>query len=292
LVEALIQEDPAAGLDQLHAALDGGSDPRQFARQIIDYLRSLLLVQMKNNDHIDAGLEIRAVMARQAEAFSTPRLLAVIKIFNQAANESRIAWQPSLPLELAFIEALEKPVQLEVSRLAVPPQSGSQPSEGRKAAPVRERAEKPVSQPDQPSQAQPDSGGQPQVLYQDSPGGEETSGTGLTMEMVAKNWRQVLVLVREQNPNTQGLLNSCKPLGVKEGVLYLGFNSDFSKAKMEKAENIQITERALQQVFGFEVPVVCRVASGKQGTTPPNIENDGMVATAVRDLGGEIVDIQ
>ena len=48
------------------AALDAGSDPRQFARQVVEYLRRLLLVRMGNADQVDATPETRAAMARHA----------------------------------------------------------------------------------------------------------------------------------------------------------------------------------------------------------------------------------
>jgi hypothetical protein len=44
----------------------------------------------------------------------------------------------------------------------------------------------------------------------------------------------VVKLVGEQNRTTTGLLNSCKPIGVKGDCLYLGFNGDFAKSKMKK----------------------------------------------------------
>ena len=42
--------------------------------------------------------------------------------------------------------------------------------------------------------------------------------------MVSEHWRQILALVRQRNPTTQGLLNSGKLLGVKDGTLYLGYS--------------------------------------------------------------------
>jgi hypothetical protein len=44
-------------------------------------------------------------------------------------------------------------------------------------------------------------------------------------------------------------------------------------------------------VFGAQVPLRCVVASGKKGA-PAEVDSDGIVATALRDLGGEIVDVQ
>jgi hypothetical protein len=42
----------------------------------------------------------------------------------------------------------------------------------------------------------------------------------------------------------------------------------------------------------MDVPIQCVAGVGKAGAIPPDIDSDGMVATALRDLGGEIVDVQ
>lgn len=110
--------------------------------------------------------------------------------------------------------------------------------------------------------------------------------------MVTQRWSQILLLVRQRNPSTQGLLNSCRPYGVKDGVLFLGCNGEFTKSKIENEENMAITRQALAQSLGREVPVRCFVATGRRGGLPPDVDSDGMVAAALRDLGGEIVDIQ
>ncbi|RPI28272.1 MAG: DNA polymerase III subunit gamma/tau [Chloroflexota bacterium] len=278
LVQALLDHDPAAGLGCIHRALDSGSDPRQFARQIVEYLRGLLLIRMGNADQVDATAEARAQMARHAQAFTTPDLLRVIRAFNLAAGDARLSWQPALPLELAFVDAMERPAPP-----AAPPEPTEAPAEPARKTP-RPAAKPPVAPPEQLEQA-PGEQGNPES-------GTPASEGPLTMETLNKHWRQILALVRQRNPQTQGLLNSCKPLGFKNGVLFLGFNSDFSKSKMEKAEHLEIAEQVLAQVLGVQVPVRCIVAAGQRGAPPPDVDNDGMVATALRDLGGEIVDIQ
>lgn len=278
LVDAILKGEPAAGLEYIHQSLDAGSDPRQFARQIVEYLRSLLLVRMNNADQVDAGPEVRVLMAQHARAFSTPDLLEAIRVFNVAAGEARLSWQPALPLEMAFVEALEK-----IARRGDEPVSTDRPSaRGRRVSPaVPEQEEKEAALQATPAPA-----------AEDPEDEGDAQGTGVTLEMVMQQWRKVSALVREQNPQTQGLLNSCKPLGMKNGALVLGFNSDFSRAKMEKAEHRDVVQQVLAEIFNVEVPVRCIVAPGKKGSPPPDIDGDGMVATALRDLGGEIVDIQ
>ena len=105
MIEAVLADNTAGGLEAVQAALDGGSDPRQLARQVVDYLRGLLLVRSSNAALIDATPEIRQQMARHAAQFELPRLLETIRLFNAAASETRGSWQPGLGLELAVAQA-------------------------------------------------------------------------------------------------------------------------------------------------------------------------------------------
>jgi DNA polymerase III subunit gamma/tau len=284
VIEAVIK-DETIGLEKIHQTLDSGTDPRQFARQIVDYLRNLLLIRMNNAAQVEAPGEVRAVMARHAQMLNTDEVLYLIRSFNQAAVEARLSWQPALPLEMAFIDALEKrsgagndlPAEKPVSPQAV---------KGRTIP--KEHASPSRSVPD--SDPVHEAGPIPELSAPLDEG--ETAAEGLTLEMVNRHWKQILAQVRQGNPQTQGLLNSCRPLGVKDGILYLGFNSDFSKAKMEKPEHLDLARDVIARLLQMEVPVRCIVATSRRGSPPPDIDSDGMVATALRDLGGEIVDVQ
>jgi DNA polymerase III subunit gamma/tau len=280
LVEALLAKDSARGLDLIHAALDAGSDPRQFARQLVEYLRTVLLTLMKSADQVEASAETRAARAAHSQKFTLPELLHAIKVFNHAASEARLSFQPALPLELALIECIEgaqsqpAPVEVSVQKGARPAARTSRVSAGEKASPAVE-AETPL-----PPAATPES------VSGDLP----EQGEVVNMEMIRQNWARIGALIRQRNPQTQALFISCKPLGFKDGCLVLGA-SDFVKAKLEKPEHIELAESALAEVFGAQVPLRCVVAGGKKGA-PPDIDSEGIVATALRDLGGEIVDMQ
>jgi DNA polymerase-3 subunit gamma/tau len=307
LVSALASGQPAAGLDAIHATLDAGSDPRQFARQIVDYVRSLLLIQSGNSESVDATAEVRAQMARHASHFSRPELLRALRLFNEVAVETRPVWQPALPLELAYLQALE-PLET-ASDSGLPGQVPPLPNPSQKASlNAREKSKAPggssparagsvqetQSQGEEPPEPVADGssagagGGAPPTLR----GAAPANANDQLFHSVCENWRQVVQQVGLVSKQTQALLNSCKPYGVKDGVLFLGFNGDFAKSKMEKGDNVQVTCQALSQLIGKEVPVRCFIASGGKGTLPPEVESDGMVATALSDLGAEVVDIQ
>jgi DNA polymerase-3 subunit gamma/tau len=259
LIGLILEKDAAKGLDLIYRTLDAGADPRQFARQIVDYLRTLLLIRMGNARLVDAPAEVRATAAKQAQILRLDEILRLIRLFNQAANEARNNWQPSLPLEVAVVEAIQ-PSSIEIT-----PEGYAQ------GAPSRKQAS---SEKDSTSALE-----------------TETGEGGLTIQMIQSNWQSILSKVRRRSPNAEALLKSGKVLGVKDGVLYLGY-SEVLKSKMEKDENLEILRQAFQEALNMEVPIQCVVFTGKGNSIPAGIDSDGMVATVLRDLGGEIVDVQ
>jgi DNA polymerase-3 subunit gamma/tau len=282
VVDAIVAKDPAAGLEYIHRALDAGSDPRQFARQIVDYLRDLLLVRANNADQIDAAAEIRAQMARHAQAFSTPELLSVIRSFNQAASNARSTWQPALPLEMAFIETLEGATQEQTDHGSNPKHTAlpSPPS----ASLVLEQAK---PQPAKTSTVT-DKQSTPSIKEADSDDPQDIQ----TLKKLDDHWDQILQSVKRANPNTYGLLNSAKSRQVKGNLLILGFASDVLKNQMNKQENVAIVSGVMSQVLAREIEVRCTISVARGYSIPPEVDNNGMVAAALRDLGGEIVDVQ
>ena len=273
LVEALAAKETASGLDRIHQALDSGSDPRQLARQIVDYLRDILLARMGNADQVDALPEVRVQMARHAQAFPVDQLLRMIRAFNHAAGEARGAWQPGLPLEIAFIESAQSEVVQSPEQAANPVPAPRQPASTVKPKPQARPVSPPVEKPE---------------TEQEKPAEEDRQAS----QQLESHWPQVLGYVRQQAPNTYGLLNSCKSRHLKGNMLVLGFASDVLKNQMTKKENIEIVQHALAQILGAEIFVRCIISTARRTSIPADVDNDGMVAAALRDLGGEIVDVQ
>jgi len=260
LMAAILEMDTAKGLDLIYKTLDAGTDPRQFARQVVDYLRTLLLIRMGNARLVDATAEVRATAAQHAQKLSLPEILRLIRVFNQAANEARNNWQPSLPLEVALVDAIH------------PAEAAPTPGGQAQAAATAKQVSTaiPVQKPEQ---------------------AEEPGEGGLSIQMIQNSWQTILAQVRRRSPNAEALLKSGKILGVKDGMVYLGY-SEVLKSKMEKSENLEVVQQAFQDALKMEVPIRCVVFTGKGNAIPAGIDSDGMVATVLRDLGGEIVDIQ
>ena len=293
LIEALLARQPGAGLDAIHGALDAGSDPRQFARQVVDYLRSLLLVAAGNADQVEATPEMRSQMARHAQSLAVPELLRLIQAFNQAAVEMRASWQPALAMEMAFLQALELP---EAAASPAAPATGT-PSGG-----AQTQAKTPAGRPAAAEIARPaKTAATAQVTPaapEPPPASEPEQGTALSADDLSlnarleENWRKIIGVLREKNAHLYGLINSVRSRHLQNGVLTLGFASDVLKGQVERPANLELAQSVVTQALGMPVQIRCRVITGKQSAPPPEVDSDGMVAAALRDLGGEIVDMQ
>ncbi len=272
VIDAMLTRDASNGLEAIHRSLDAGSDPRQFARQIVDYLRSLLLVAMGNAAQVDATLEERSQMARHAQGLSVPELLRIIQVFNRASTETRSSWQPALPLEMAFVEAITPPSQAQEG-VARPPAPDAPITAASPAAP------RPAVQTG------------PAVEKKAAPG-EMSPEDALTNQHLDKSWNLVLAQLKAQNPSLGGLVNSVKSRSLKGSTLTLGLNGEALKARLEDPANIDMLQKILKQVLGKEIFVQVALTSGTKNKPPDEVDSDGMVASAMRDLGGELVDIQ
>ena len=296
LVEALIAEDAAAGLECIHAALDSGSDPRQFARQVVDYLRDLLVMRMGNPRQIEATPEVRLLMSRHAQALAPEQLLRMIRLFNAAAVDGRTSWQPALLLELALVESLQAKPSPEGAAGEVPPtgltrgQTERTPQSAPQAASLTSAGASPVT----PAPA-PTPSAAPHSSMESSPATSQDTGSGLEEQQASQNlanlWNRILTAVRKESGSTYGLMNSCKTRFMRGDQVLLGFPSELLKEKMEKEGNLEIAQRALSQLFQKAIVVRCYVDTQQHGAVPPELDDDGMVAAAMRDLGGELVDM-
>ena len=298
LLDAVIQSKPAEGLNIIQRTLDAGSDPRQFARQVVDYCRNLMLIKMGKKDQLESSAEVRKQMGQQAESLPMVHLLEVIRLFNEAATDVRLGWQPGLQLELALAESVQgQSVDAATAKPATHPAPAEIP-----AAPIGHQAPSPSTRhaalkPEpSTSPAATAASAKPETQPAAKPATEKgqsapavpSADGSIGLKEVLANWKQVKETVRKQRPVTEGLLNSCQPLTMKGDTLVLAFTNEAIKDRMEKPENLGLAQSALNHVLGKEVRITC-VLNRKAAGAPLDleIEEDGMVRTAL-NLGGVI----
>jgi len=309
LVSAVLKHDPAAGMDAIHTALDAGSDPRLLARQVVDYLRALLLIQMGNASQVDLPADTRAQAEKHARVLSQAGVVQMIKSFNAAATDLRGGWQPALPLELALAEVMEQGQgntgagdrgQGQADEMSAIGRAADRPTAKAADKPTAKAIERPSASPanrpvvsaaqtpaQKPAASQPEKAASAPVKAAET--SVEETGT-VSLEQVTKAWKQIRAQIKPQSLSLDGLLNSCRLLEVRDGVLVIGFASEVLRSKADTPEMKEIASKAIAEVCGIDLAIKCVVTNAKK-VPPPNVKADGMVAAALKH-GGEIVETQ
>ncbi len=260
VINSILDHQPARGLETIHKALDSGADPRSLARQLVEYLRGLMLIQMGNAEQVEATREVKTQMEAHAKAFSTSDVLRMMKIFNNAATDLRGGWQPSLSLELALAEVIDAPA--EVVQVAAPPQPKP----------------KPVSAP--AAESKPEVKSEPHLVVE-SP--------AINSNDIVKAWKPLINALPKAQANLGALMNSVRNIDVQGKTLILGMASDVLVEKLNKPDQIETIQRLIKDHFHVDLSVRCVVTNAK-GKLPTHVAQDGMVAAAIQH-GGEIVDM-
>jgi hypothetical protein len=61
---------------------------------------------------------------------------------------------------------------------------------------------------------------------------------------------------------------------------------------MDTRENLTLVQNVISKMLETEIIIRCVITSTKNTDIPTEVDSDGMVATSMRDFGGEIVDIK
>ncbi len=283
-VEALAAKDVSAGLQLIHDLLLQGGSLNEFAAQVIEHLRGVMLVQMVGDSALleDSAPDTVQTLQRQAKDLSKSETLWAIKRFSGAMSELKGGFQPQLPLELALVEVIEgEPQQFAPP---APAQTLSQP-----AAPTPPAKEK--------STAQPKTGAS------SSPVAEKKETTPLdaqATQRLRENWDRFLNTVRERcGPKEQASLRSIRDLAIGGDSVAMAFgNNSFTLGVISEAKTKDSVAVILSEILGQQVSIICQ--SGDQATIPTAagraVEEasadgqDPLLEYAVSELGAKVSD--
>jgi DNA polymerase-3 subunit gamma/tau len=269
LATHLADGDVAAGLDLINSAVGDGADPRQFGREVVEYLRGLLLIREGAGTRLlNATAEQAAEMESLAKGVSVERLLRSIRLFNEAITDLRRGLQtvPQLPLEMALVESTlgteapqvpDQTVRQERVLYQTSPRTASRPAAAQPKAGASPAAEQEAPAPDPTATlAQtPSSEGEAPVVKQETPAPQPPAGS-LTLAQVEQAWGMVLHAVRLSNPATEGALRTqCKPVEVAGDEVIITFPFPFLREKLVDPQRKAEIQDALTEVLS----VKCRI---------------------------------
>ncbi|MCB8920772.1 MAG: DNA polymerase III subunit gamma/tau [Ardenticatenaceae bacterium] len=255
LINAWLSSDGAGGLALIHEALASGTDARQFCRQMVAYLRQLLLLQAAGGElALDVTEDQKDVMLAQAGRAPRQGLIEAVKRFNEAAMSPASSWQPQLPLEMAFIELL--PDEPLPERVVVKQTVAERPSPIKTTPPPPEPAPEPepeavvetataVVPPPEPVEKKP------------AEAKNVSGGTAVSVAQITQFWRSMINEAGNVNRNLPALLNMAKPLAVEsKNHIVLGFDYPIFK---DKFDNTQGAAQTVGEIFSDMLHATCHV---------------------------------
>lgn len=289
-VDALIDRDAPKGLEQLSTWGQEGMDPRQFTQELVEYLRSLLLIKVSGEKGAAGDLTHEALESMKAQAgrSTLPQLLNITERFSSLDYTLRTGPYGYLPLELALVAcASDHPTAQQAT-----PAPLAQPS--RNASP---RPQRPQYQPQEQSRSIPpvQMTDAPRPTPPADPEPQQPGGL-VDFERVAQVWPRVVDSMR-MNRTVQALLRGCKPIALDEDRVVLLFQYEFHKAKIEEPANTALVEQALTKALGQNLAIRCTMEEeqgavvGRAASNGDQVLGDERVKAALNIFNGKITEI-
>ncbi|MDW8252770.1 MAG: DNA polymerase III subunit gamma/tau [Chloroflexota bacterium] len=281
VVRAALDRDLVGGLRVLHEAATEGVDLRQFARQVIEVLRRVVLLQVGAGDLIDATDPEREALRALAERAEPDRVVSITKRFSELDLRSESV--PTLALELALYDACVGAVQLVAPSERV--QGGWPPQPSAAAAAT---AAPPAAKSAPPSAAR-----RPHDLpANDLP--YHPSGPLLD------RWRELYARLKAREPIAAPVLVTARPVEVSEERVVVTVR-DGMKSHVERRR--KSLETALAALYGHPVQLIVQTsrenaaaASPEDEPTPPTdleqLVRSPTVQHAMKTYGATIAGVE
>jgi len=271
VIKHIVNKDVSAGIATINNVNSDGLDLRQFIRELMEYLRGVLLIKTGADQALDFTTEEIAELKDLATKASLPQILTALKLFGEL--ECGFNSYSTLPLELALIdsiltekearviptpkveEELPQPVAAVTEPTVTPPPP--QPEEAKakpkkraaKPEPVEAKAE--VTTP--PAEAEPVEA-KTEVTTPPAPPGSE-------IERISANWKQIIEQAPEDTRRTPAIaiLRSAgiRVVTMEGDTVTLSFKYAYHKEQIEKLENQRTAEKILSHFLGHPCHIRC-----------------------------------
>ncbi len=281
---ALAARDIGRGIAALDAAVDEGADPRQVARDIVEYLRGVLMFTVKSQATLNVGEETRAQMRELGAQMNPEQCSRAIRLFSQAVLDLRHSASPTLPLEMALVEATLEPAPVGAAAAPAPSARGA-PAAASENPFASASAPKPQPAPAYQRVATSKKTKSPETAAEPTP---EISGA-LSIPVLKKHWDNLIRAFQKDNKAMAPFLKDAEPLTLKDNTLVIGFFYEIHQARFDNDKHAKTQfGKVLQETFGAPLYLKCIVSPKREKMRAA--QNDPLVRTGM-NLGGKVTNI-
>jgi len=250
LIKHIINNDLSAGVTTINSVNTDGLDLRQFNRELVEYLRGLLLIKTGSDKAIDFTAEDMAELKDLATKAPLPQILKAVKLFGQL--ELGFDNYSTLPLELALVDCVLTSEEGGKSPAKQTEYEFRQPTKVPAPSVVPSPPKQPVAEPE-PAKVPTPEVSEDAAITPPEPGSE--------IEQLRLNWKQVIQQAPEDTKRTPAIaiLRSAgvKPVSFEDDVVVLTFRYPYHKEQIEKPENQRVAEKIIGNFLGRSCRVRC-----------------------------------
>ncbi|MEZ4614860.1 MAG: hypothetical protein R2867_04985 [Caldilineaceae bacterium] len=257
LIDALAERNVAAGLTLIQQLMTEGASLTEFCHQVIEHLRSVMVLQMTGEQSFLAELPADTIvqMQRQAQQLALATTLFAIKRFSTATVELKNSHQPQLPLELALIESIQGEVTAVANMGTVGIQAAVPVAT---VAPVASAPASPVAAAVSPSTAAGEADGAnaaPAEAAEPAPLDEAA------VKRLHSQWDNFKRMVRDKSGvRVQAALTAVRDIAVGDQTVAFAFGiNQFSRDMIAEPEIMGQVVGLLSSVLGRSVKLDCQM---------------------------------
>ena len=296
----MLKGDLSGALLVLQQIRDQGVDPRNFQRELLEYLRTLLLARVEADEVLDIAEDEKAEVKDLASNIDVEEIAKALHLFGGA--DTRTNGNSLLPLETALVDF--HLTTKNASKRSGVPESGSN-------APTQIQAPPAVDIPPinvetlttQDAAVEDDQKTESPVLETASIGanGDGAANSQQTdtpqpvsvsdIETIRSRWPELVNALRGvgSKGSLDALLrNACEPVSLEGETLVVGFYYPFHKSKIEDPKYRHLVEKKLNEVFKSSYRIRCDLVKKSEG--PPSLSEHGPLVKAALDMGARIID--
>lgn len=276
LVKHIINNDISAGIITINSVNSDGLDLKQFNRELVEYLRGLLLIKTGADQSVDLIAEDIAELKDLAAGASLAQILKAVKLFGQL--DLGFDNYSTLPLELALVDCALPVEKIEGNPVGKTEHEASHPVKAVTSSNPKQAAVKPkpaiVSPPaapeataaatpprPEPLVAKPKPVAIPPTAAPEAIAAITPPEPGSELEQLELNWKQVVAQAPENTKKTPAIaiLRSAgvKPVAFEDNTVVLSFKYPLHKEKIEQPENKQVIEKIISNFLGHPCLVRC-----------------------------------
>jgi len=284
LARHIVNKDITAGLKTINSVSSDGLDLRQFNRELVDYLRELLLVKSGSEEVIDVTSDDLIEIKELSTGASLDYLLTAVKRFGEI--DLRLDNYSQLPLELALVDCIlsvtedKQPVKPEQPAPEEPAAVPSRPVKSTRSAP---KAKAQATDKSDEIEAEPSK-------ITETP---EAAASSPEIDHLRSRWKEFVNSMRGEGSkgNLDAFLRSaCEPLSIEDNTLLLGFYHEFHKKYIEDPKYKHLVEKKLLEVFGHSYQVRCVLTSPSEQARAKMETESHLVKAAKESYGAKVVD--